>query len=104
MTYKVIINLDYEQHSREKCRQMWTEIEQGMVRAGFRRDGRAFSINRPAHEATELARWAMEQINRTLDSEDSVYQYLRDFYGYNMACTTNLLLPASDTMEIELKR
>ena len=97
MSYAVVINLDYENNSENTCQEIWDVIKQQMTDAGFHLDNRVFIINRKPKEASELARNVIEGMESHLDfSEKHIFRYLKDFYGYDMECTTNLMVPSSD--------
>lgn len=101
--YAVVVNLDYETHPAEQCRLLWDEIESHMVAAGFRCDGRIFTIDLPEAEAAQRARAVIESLEMPHRDfyHKRIYNYLRDFYGFDLACTTNLMLPPADQIEIE---
>ncbi|NIR28494.1 MAG: hypothetical protein GWN84_04040 [Gammaproteobacteria bacterium] len=100
--YAVVINLDYERYPDRQCSLLWREIEVRMVAAGFRCDGRIFTIDRPADEACRLAREAIESVEAHLDfHRRRIYNYLREFYGFDLACATDLTLPPAEGIELE---
>ncbi len=95
MSYAVVINLDYENNSEEACQEIWDVIKERMLNAGFRLDNRVFIINREDKAASDLARSVIEGLEAHLDLDKKhVFRYLKDFYGYDMECTTNLLVPS----------
>ncbi len=95
MSYAVVINLDYENNSEEACQEIWDVIKERMLHAGFRLDNRVFIINREDKAASDLARSVIEGLEAHLDFDKKhVFRYLKDFYGYDMECTTNLLVPS----------
>jgi hypothetical protein len=106
MTYAVVIDLDHEHDSYENCRQLWGKIQSGMIKAGFRLDGRRFVINLPDHEAAELARAVIEGIEYDRDFCDKrIYNHLRNFYGYDVASAQNLMLPPASSIQVrEMRR
>lgn len=106
MTYAVVINLDHEHDSYDNCRRLWSTIQSRMIKAGFRLDGRRFVINLPDHEAAELARAVIEGIEQDRDfSHKRIYNHLRDFYGYDVACTQNLMVPPASAIQVrEMRR
>lgn len=102
MHYAVVINLDYATHPEESCKALWQEIRQRMMEAGFHCDGRIFTICRDEDEASQLARDVIENIEQHKDYYDKrIFLYIKEFYGFDMACTTNLLLPADDSIFLE---
>lgn len=103
MSYAIVINLDYENNSEDECQEIWNVIKQRMFDAGFRRDNRVFMINREHKEASNLARSVIEGMEAHLDFDKKhVFRYLKDFYGYDMECTTNLLVPSSEDIEVSV--
>lgn len=95
MRYAIIINLDYENHPQSTLGFLWNEIKDAMTAAGYRRDGRMFTISLPEQEATQLACQVIDNIESHLAFDRKhLYTYFRDFYGYSMECTTNLMVPA----------
>ena len=103
MHYAVVINLDYASHSEESCKALWKKIRQRMMEAGFHCDGRIFTICRDNEdEASQLARDVIENIEPHKDYyEKRIFLYIKEFYGFDMACTTNLLLPADNGIFLE---
>ena len=101
MSYAVVINLDYENNPEDICQEIWDSIKARMFEAGFRLDNRVFIINRGQEEACELARRVVEGMEGHLEfHRKHVYRYLKDFYGYDMAHTVNLLVPSSGDIEV----
>lgn len=97
MSCAIVINLDYENNSEEVCQEIWDGIKLKMLEAGFRLDNRVFIINRPQNESCQLARNVIEGLEEHLDFDKKhVFRYLKDFYGYDMNHTENLLVPKSD--------
>jgi hypothetical protein len=95
MSYAIVINLDYESNSEDACQEIWDVIKQRMLDAGFRLDNRVFIINREHKEACDLARAVIEGMEAHLDFDKKhIFRYLKDFYGYDMEHTTNLLVPS----------
>ncbi len=102
MTYVVVINMDYDNHPQSEVTELWSEIKQRMLDAGFIRDGRTFAIHRPAREACRVARGVIEALASGRDFQHQhLHRYLKDFYGYDLACTTNLMLPPTEQIRIE---
>ena len=101
MPYAVVINLDYESYPYDECRELWSLIRQRMVAAGFRNDGRLFTIELPAEEATTLARSVMDEIESMPRYRDNLYNdYVKEFYGYDHDSSVNLLLPPTTGIEL----
>ena len=104
MSYAVVINLDYESNPEDVCQEIWDSIKKAMLAAGFRLDNRVFIINREDKEACELARGVIEGMEAHLDFDQKhVFRYLKDFYGYAMDNTTNLLIPSNEEILISTK-
>lgn len=101
MAYAIVINLDYQHHHQEECARVWDLIKERMLDAGFRRDGRTFTINRPEEQATSFARRTIDEVDALL--ERPIYNFMNDFYGYDLACTTNLMTPAAEGIEVSLE-
>lgn len=101
MSFAIVINLDYENNSEEACQEIWDGIKLQMLKAGFRLDNRVFIINREQKEACDLARNVVEGMEEHLEFHNKhVFRYLKDFYGYDMEHTSNLLVPSSDDIEV----
>ena len=104
MSYAVVVNLDYENNSEKVCQEIWDNIKKAMLAAGFRLDNRVFIINRGNKEACELARSVIEGMEAHLDFDKKhVFRYLKDFYGYAMDQTTNLLIPSNEDILVSTK-
>ena len=101
MRYAIVINLDYATHSADSCRELWDIIRERMMASGFRCDGRIFTISPSEQEATRLARKIIDDIESHMAYHDKrIFLYLKEFYGFDMDCTTNLLLPPDDTIQL----
>lgn len=99
MSCAIVINLDYENNPEQVCQEIWDRIKKNMIDAGFRLDNRVFIINRPQQESCKLAREAVESIESHLDFDKKhVFRYLKDFYGYDMDHTMNLLVPSNENI------
>lgn len=102
MRYAIVINLDYANNSETSCQAIWKEIKTSMINHGFICDGRIFTIDTVKNQAYELAREAIDSIESHMDyHEKRIFMYLKEFYGFNMATTTNLLLPPDDAIRLE---
>jgi hypothetical protein len=103
MPYVVVVNLSYDHHTQDQCSEIWELISNAMLGAGFQRDDRLFTVNLPEKDATMLARSTIERVSNELRSHnnENIYDYLQRFYGYDVAHTTNLLLPPADSIEVE---
>lgn len=102
MTYAVVINMDYENNPSEVCGALWEQIKRRMLAAGFICDGRTFTTSLPEKAAARLARKVIADLEDQMEHHDQeVYRYLRDFYGYDLAYTTNLMLPPTEEIAVE---
>lgn len=102
MSYAIVINLDYESNPEEICHEIWREVKTRMVEAGFHIDNRVFIINRDQETACRLARQVIEGLEEHLEfHRKHIYRYLKDFYGYDMEHTTNLLVPSTSAIEVQ---
>lgn len=102
MTYAVVINMDYENNPPQACGELWEQIKQRMLAAGFIRDGRTFTTSLSEKEAARLARRVIADLEEELEHRDQeIFRYLRDFYGYDLVYTTNLMLPPTEEIKVE---
>jgi hypothetical protein len=60
MRYAINLNLDYDTHPHETVKSLFRDVRAGLLAAGFRRDGRLFTIDLPGAEARALARQVLE--------------------------------------------
>ena len=101
MRFAIVINLDYDTNPEEICRRLWIEIRDAMMDAGFRLEGRLFTIEESEEVACDLARDIIERLNGSdFMVDQDIYNFLKEFYGYDHSRTVNLLLPP--TTEIRL--
>lgn len=101
MSYAIVINLDYENNSEELCQEIWEAIKARMLTAGFRLDNRVFMTKLPQKEACDLARSVLEGLEAHLEfHRKHVFRFLKDFYGYDMEHTRNLLVPDTDEIVV----
>ncbi len=99
MRYGIAINFDYENHPYETVRRIFGEVQEAMLRNGFRQDGRVFTIDLPAREACDLARRVLDEVEA--ENATETYRYIKEFYGFDFSDTTNLLLPPTDEIRVE---
>ncbi len=101
MRYGIIINLDYVTYPHEPVKRAYQEIEAALAGEGFLRDGRIFTIDSSAAEAQRRARRAIDRVE-TLHAAhgESLYPYIKEFFGFEMRQSTNLLLPPSDEISV----
>lgn len=101
MRYGIVINLDYESYPHEPVKCAYQEIQEALVAEGFWRDGRLFTLDASAAEAQQLARRAMEAVEaRHTARGASIYPYIKEFFGFELRHTTNLLLPPADEISV----
>jgi hypothetical protein len=105
MRYAIVINIDYETYYHEDCRFVWKKIREGMIEAGFVSDHRLFTINaKSEEEACELARKVIDRLNRSREIHGiDIYSYLKEFYGYDHSEAVNLLVPATEHIQVEMR-
>lgn len=104
MPYAIVINLDYENHPPELCSELWNVIKFAMLKAGFISDGRRFITGLTERQACEKARRVIDDIEDHLEyHRKHLYRFMRDFYGYDIAATTNLLVPDYTKTEARLE-
>lgn len=104
MPYAIVINLDYKNHPPELCSELWNVIKFGMLKAGFVCDGRRFICNLTERQACEKARRVIDDIEDHLEyHRKHLYRFMSDFYGYDTAATTNLLMRGSTEIEMEFE-
>ncbi len=100
MRYGIMINLDYDTHPYEECRDIWLDIRNAMVEGGFRIEGRLFTIEMPVEDAGKLACSIMEEVNKNVITDRDLFDFLKEFYGYDHTQTVNLLLPPTDNIDL----
>lgn len=102
METAILINLDYQHAPYDECRQIWEKIRHNMVAAGFKFNGRLFTIDLPQErEAFMRARKAVESIEEHLDFEDRhLHRYLKDFYGFRYENLRDMLPPCPADIEV----
>lgn len=103
MPYAIVINLDYENHPPELCSELWNVIKFGMLKAGFTTDGRRFITNLTERQACDKACRVIDDIEDHLEyHRKHLYRFMRDFYGYDTAATTNLLVQDTEKTAVRL--
>jgi hypothetical protein len=107
MRFAILVNLDYQNYSYELCRFLWNELRVKMVNAGFLLDGRIFTIDLPPAEASNLARKVIESMNEDIEEYDypefygkDIYSFIKEFYGFDLSNTVNLLLPPVEHIQV----
>lgn len=94
MAYAIVINLDYENHPVALCAELWNVIKYAMLQAGFESDGRRFITNLTERQACLKACAVIDEIEDHLEyHRKHLYRFMRDFYGYDIDATTDLLRP-----------
>ena len=98
----IVINFDYENNDMAVVQQLFEEVKDGLLLSGFRREDRLFTIELAADEACNLARLVVEYIESQRDaSRDSIFMYLKEFYGFEMNNISNMMVPGSDGIEVQ---
>lgn len=101
MRYGIVINLDYITYPHEPVKRAYLEIQEALAEEGFIRDGRLFTIDCSAAEAQQRARRAVDSVEmRHAARGESIYPYLKEFFGFELRHATNLLLPSSDDIRV----
>ncbi len=104
MRYAVVINLDYSTHPYKVLRRAWAGIRHAMQQAGFRCEGRLFTVDLPADRAADLAYRVIDELESRLEAQGRhVYRYLQEFYGYPVGCATNLMVPPLDRLKVRAR-
>lgn len=102
MHYTIEFDLDYGNHPDAELQEIRNLVRMRLLAAGFRSDGRRFTIKRPPAQARAIARQTMERVARHLAMRgQSLYCYVRDFYGYPTTCAENLLVASPDAIVLE---
>lgn len=102
MDYAIVINLDYNTNPQDECRAVWSRLCQRMLESGFRTHGRVFTAQMSAEQACELARRVIEDMNEEpVVNGKGIYNFLKEFYGYDQRHSVDLLIPPLDSIELE---
>lgn len=103
MAYAIVINLDYDNHPPAICSELWNVIKLGMLQAGFKCDGRTFTTNQTEKQACARAQKVIDDLEGHLEYHNKhLYRFMKDFYGYDTAATTNLLVPSSIEIDVQI--
>lgn len=101
MRYVVIINLDYENYEHGKLKRLFSDISAGMREKGYVVDGRRFTIDAQPDEAQRLARLVIDELEQQYNAEaESIYVYIKEFFGFQVEHADNLLLPPDEDIEV----
>lgn len=102
MRYGIMINMDYEYHSHELAIALFEHIRHSLLQNGFRLDGRVLTIALPAGEVANLVRLVLDELDaQQAVSGHSIFNYIREFYGFDLESARNLLLPEPDVVAVE---
>lgn len=93
MRYAINLNLDYASHPHDRVKGLFRQIREDFIQAGFRQDGRLFTIALPESEACQLAQDIVENAAER-NGVGEIYSYVKEFYGFNFERANNLLLPS----------
>ncbi len=101
MRYGIVINMDYDTHPYEISNRLFEEIRDGLLRHGFRQDGRTFTIDLPAAEACAVARRVVDGV-ATYEQyhHKDIFNYMKEFYGFEMTNIVNLLVPGGSEISV----
>lgn len=101
MKSAILINLDYERHSVQTCRQVWDGIAAGMQQAGFSRHFRLFLADMDREAACAAAKDVVTQVEDALADEGIiVFDVIREFYWFEYREINDLLAPANQLSEV----
>lgn len=101
MRYGIVINLDYVTYPHEQVKRTYLEIQEALATEGFIRDGRLFITDTSAVEAQKRARRAVDCVEMQHAARgESIYPYIKEFFGFELRHATNLLLPPSDEIRV----
>ena len=101
MRYVVIINLDYENYEHGKLKAQFNEISSGMQEKGYLVDGRRFTIDAEPEQAQRLARVVIEEMEQLYNARgESIYIYIKEFFGFQVEHADNLMLPPDSEIEV----
>jgi hypothetical protein len=98
--YAINLNLDYDSHPHATVKGLFRHIRDGLIQAGFRRDGRLFTVEMPGEEACLLARQVVETAAGQAGIDD-VTPFIKEFYGFDFDAAVNLLLPDAEEISVE---
>lgn len=101
MRYAINLNLDYASHPQAELKALFRALREEFIQAGFRQDGRLFTIALPEAEACQSARDIVERVARRNGYGDA-YRYIKEFYGFNFERANNLLLPPASDIAVEV--
>jgi len=101
MRYAVEVHLDYVTHPPEEVHQVWEQIRHAMTEAGFREEGRRFVSNMAPPRAASVAYAVMEGLDSS-HGDESIFRYVKEFYGYPADCASNLMVPPLDRIEVRV--
>lgn len=101
MRYGVVVNMDYTSNPYEEASQLFADIEQGLLRHGFRREGRVFTNNLPPAETFALARQVLDEVSELQQHQGKdLFHYIKEFFGFEIVNVVNLLLPDSSDISV----
>ena len=101
MRYVVIINLDYENYEHGKLKALFNDISARMQERGYLVDGRRFTVDAEPEEAQHLARFVIDELEQEYNGRgESIYIYIKEFFGFQVEHADNLLLPPGDEFEV----
>ncbi len=99
MRYAINLNLDYASHQYGQVKALFQRLRNDLIEAGFRQDGRLFTIELPEAQACGLAKEIIEATAQHGGFGD-VYAFVKEFYGFDFERANNLLLPSADNIGV----
>ncbi|MEN8169549.1 MAG: hypothetical protein ABFS08_04930 [Pseudomonadota bacterium] len=101
MRYVVIINMDYQNYEHDKLKMLFADISAAMQEKGFVVDGRRFTIDTDPDNAQHLARFVIDDVEQQYNTRgESIYVYIKEFFGFEVESAVNLLLPPNEDIEV----
>ena len=95
-TYGVVINMDYAHQPVTTCKAIWHKISEKMLIDDFQIEKRMFMITSP-HAKENIynkAKSVLDSVNSEMSvDENSVYNYLQDFFTVDMTDYVDLRFP-----------
>lgn len=102
MRSAVVINFDIHHVNHDVTGLLQRNVTRLMVDAGFRCEGRFFTINLPVEQASARARSVIDSIDPNQDDlNKTVFRYISDFYCFQMKNIVNLLIPGENGIEVK---
>lgn len=101
MRSAVIINFSPDSSDHKLFWSLNKMVIRSMVKAGFHREGRLFTIDSPVTEARALACSVIDSIEKNQNiTKKQVVNHIREFYCFEMRNISNLLIPGEGRAEL----